>query len=48
MAFPSISGFVLFCFVFCPCLSFGQEQFWAKIFEMGGSPIPQMGAMPFY
>jgi hypothetical protein len=35
MAFPS--DFVLF---FCPCLCFGQGQFWIKIFEMGGWPHP--------
>jgi hypothetical protein len=22
--------------IFCPCFSFGQEQFWIKIFEMIG------------
>jgi len=27
------------------CLSFGQEQFWFKNFEMGGH-IPQIGAVP--
>jgi hypothetical protein len=23
---------------FCPCISFRQEQFWVKIFEMSGHP----------
>jgi len=30
---------------FCPCISFRQEQFWVKIFEMGGWPLPSSGAM---
>jgi hypothetical protein len=34
--------------IFCPCLPFGQEHFWAKIFEMGGWPHPSTGAMPIY
>jgi hypothetical protein len=27
----------------CPCISFRQEQFWVKILERVGGPIPQLG-----
>jgi hypothetical protein len=39
---------VSLCFISCPCLSFGQEQFWLKYFEMGGGRILQLGAMSIY
>ena len=39
MAFPSVSA----PFFFYPCFSFRQEQFWVKIFEMGGWPHPSTG-----
>jgi hypothetical protein len=29
------------CFTLCPCISCRQEQWWVKILEMGGGPIPQ-------
>ena len=43
-AFPSV------CSTLCPYISFRQEQFWVKIFEMGGWPNPSMRshAYPLY
>ena len=31
------------CSMFCLFLSFGQEHFWVKIFEMDGWPQPSTG-----
>ena len=31
------------CSIFCHCLSFGQEHFWVKNFEIGGWPPPSTG-----
>jgi hypothetical protein len=39
MAFPSVSAPL-----FCPCISFGQEKFWVKNFEMGRLLHPSTGA----
>ena len=36
--FPSVSAPF-----FCPCVSFRQEQFWVKIFEIGGWPHSSTG-----
>ena len=38
MAFPSVSA------LFFVRLSFGQEQFWVKNFEMAGCPHPSTGS----
>jgi hypothetical protein len=41
-----ISRFGSLCMTFskfCPCLYFGQEYFWIKIFEMDGWPYPSIG-----
>ena len=35
------------CSIFCSCLSFGQEHFWVKIFEMGGWPHPSTGGLAY-
>ena len=32
-------SFIL-CSIFCSCLSFGEEHFWVKIFEVCGWPHP--------
>jgi hypothetical protein len=32
--------FSLCSIIFCPCISFRQEQFWVKISEMGRYPHP--------
>jgi len=37
-----------FCSIFCPCISFRQEQFQVKNFEMVGGLILQLGAVPIY
>jgi hypothetical protein len=36
------------CVTFCPCLSFGQEQFWVKILRLVGDPITPWGTVPIY
>ena len=44
-----VSGwpFVQSLFQFFPCLSFGQEHFWVKNFEMHGWPHPSTGGCAY-
>jgi hypothetical protein len=35
--------FFSLCSIFCSLISFRQEQFWAKDFEIGGWPHPSTG-----
>jgi hypothetical protein len=42
MASPSVSAPF-----FSPCVSFGQEQFWVKNFEIGGWPHPSTGGCAY-
>ena len=35
------------CFTRCPFISFRQEQFWVKNFEMGGWPHPSTGGCDY-
>ena len=40
-------SFLQFLLHFCPFSSFGQEQFWAKYFDMGSCPHPSTrGCIP--
>ena len=35
-----------FCSIFCPCVSFGQEQFWVKILRWVSGSITRLGPVP--